>query len=168
MGGRTFYLLLVTFYSLLVTFYSFLVTTFLLFFTYHSCFLLVTRYFSLRKNCLYSELFWSAFFPYFPHSDWIRRDTKYLFAFSPNAGKYGKNADQNNSEYGHILRSVSFVTTYPLLFTFHSSLLIHYSLLFTRYFCSLISNIYLLNFGSWVMLRTLIQSSILQIFTLNV
>ena len=39
--------------------------------------------------------------PYFPafglnmgryevrHSDWIWRDTKYLFVFSPNAGKYG-------------------------------------------------------------------------------
>ena len=25
----------------------------------------------------------------FPHSDWIRRDTKYLSVFSPNAGKYG-------------------------------------------------------------------------------
>ena len=25
----------------------------------------------------------------FPHSDWIRRDTEYLSAFSPNAGKYG-------------------------------------------------------------------------------
>ena len=34
----------------------------------------------------------------FPHSDWIR-------VFSPNAGKCGKNADQNNLEYGHFLRS---------------------------------------------------------------
>ena len=25
----------------------------------------------------------------FPHSDWIRRDAKYLSVFSPNAGKYG-------------------------------------------------------------------------------
>ena len=25
----------------------------------------------------------------------------YLFVFSPNAEKSGKNADQNNSEYGH-------------------------------------------------------------------
>ena len=25
----------------------------------------------------------------FPHSDWIRRDTEYLSAFSPNARKYG-------------------------------------------------------------------------------
>ena len=83
----------------------------------------------LRKICPYSELFWSAFFPHFPefgrnterypHSDWIqrntpyvntkryphldriRRDTPYLSVFSPNSGKCGKNADQNNSEYGH-------------------------------------------------------------------
>ena len=32
---------------------------------------------------------------------------KYLSVFSPNAGKCGKNADQNNSEYGHFLRSGS-------------------------------------------------------------
>ena len=30
---------------------------------------------------------------------------KYLSVFSPNAGKCGKNADQNNSEYGHLLRN---------------------------------------------------------------
>ena len=29
----------------------------------------------------------------------------YISIFSPNAGKCGKNADQNNSEYGHILCS---------------------------------------------------------------
>ena len=43
----------------------------------------------------------------FPHLDWIRRDTPYLSVFSSNAGKCGKNADQNNSEYGHFLRSAS-------------------------------------------------------------
>ena len=32
----------------------------------------------------------------------------YLSVFSPNAGKCGKNVDQNNSEYGHFLRSGSF------------------------------------------------------------
>ena len=42
----------------------------------------------------------------FPHSEWIRRETKYLSVFSPNAGKCGKNADQNNSEYGHFIHSV--------------------------------------------------------------
>ena len=33
----------------------------------------------------------------FRHLDWIRRDTPYLSVFSSNAGKCGKNADQNNS-----------------------------------------------------------------------
>ena len=35
--------------------------------------------------CPNTEFFWVRIFP---HSDWIRRDTKYLFAFNPNAGKY--------------------------------------------------------------------------------
>ena len=34
------------------------------------------------------------------HSDWIRRDTPYLSVSSANAGKSGKNADQNNFKYG--------------------------------------------------------------------
>ena len=42
----------------------------------------------------------------FPHSDQIRRD--HLSVFSPNAEKCEKNADENNSEYGHFLRSVKF------------------------------------------------------------
>ena len=37
----------------------------------------------------------------FPHSDWIRTATEYLFVFSPNMGK----SDHNNSEYGQFLRS---------------------------------------------------------------
>ena len=45
------------------------------------------------------------FFRIFPYSDWIRRDTTYLVLFSPNAGEWGKIADQNNSEYGYFLRS---------------------------------------------------------------
>ena len=57
---------------------------------------------SLRKKCPYSELFWSAFFP---QSDWIRRYIPYFSVFSLNAGKCGKNADQNNSEYRHFLLS---------------------------------------------------------------
>ena len=35
--------------------------------------------------------------------------TEYLSVFSPNAGKCGKNLDQNNTEYGHFLRSGCFV-----------------------------------------------------------
>ena len=45
---------------------------------------------TLSKKCPYSELFWSAFFR-------IRTE----FAFFPHS----KNADQNNSEYGHFSRS---------------------------------------------------------------
>ena len=48
----------------------------------------------------YSGLHFSRIFP---HSNWIRRDTEYLSVFSPNAGKCGKNVDQNKSEYGHFL-----------------------------------------------------------------
>ena len=48
----------------------------------------------------------------FPHSDWIRRDTPYLCVFSLNAGKCGKNADQNNSKYGHFLRISEVFTNY--------------------------------------------------------
>ena len=90
----------------------------------------LSEIYALRRKCPYSELFWSAFFP---HSDWIRREMEYLSVFSPNAGKcgkirtrktantntfyalvtlrtqsecgkFGKNADQNNSEYGQFLR----------------------------------------------------------------
>ena len=57
----------------------------------------------LCKKCPYSELFWSVFFT---HSDWLRRNTMYHSVVNLNAGKCGKNADQNNSEYGHFLRSV--------------------------------------------------------------
>ena len=57
---------------------------------------------TLRKRYPYSELFWSAFsshFPrIFPHSDWIWSGK------IGKAGKSGKNADQNNSEYGLFLR----------------------------------------------------------------
>ena len=49
-----------------------------------------------RKKSPYSELS-------------LRRD--YLSVFSPNAEKSGKNADQNNSEYGLFLRSKWYAPT---------------------------------------------------------
>ena len=52
----------------------------------------------------------------FPHSEWMWRNTLYLSVFSPNAGKCGKNADQNNSEYGHFLCSTKIVSQKYLLF----------------------------------------------------
>ena len=51
----------------------------------------------LRKKCPYSELFWSAF-------SRIGLNTESVFSL--NARKCGKNADQNNSEYGHFLRNL--------------------------------------------------------------
>ena len=53
----------------------------------------------------YSGLHFSCIFP---HSDWVRRDNPYLSVFSPNAGKCGKNADHNNSEYEHLFYAVPF------------------------------------------------------------
>ena len=41
---------------------------------------------SLREKCPNTQLFLVRIFP---HSDWMRRDTKYLSVFSPNAGKDG-------------------------------------------------------------------------------
>ena len=40
---------------------------------------------TLREKCPNKEFFLVLIFP---HSDWIRRDTLYVFVFSPNAGKY--------------------------------------------------------------------------------
>ena len=40
--------------------------------------------------------------PIFRHSDWIRRDTEYL----SGSVRLWENADQNNFDYGHFLRSV--------------------------------------------------------------
>ena len=45
----------------------------------------------LREKCPYSELFWSAFFE---------------CGKNANSVRMRKNADQNNSEYGHFLLSV--------------------------------------------------------------
>ena len=47
---------------------------------------------TLREKCPYSELFWSTFFPH-------------VFPLGLIAGMQ-KNADQNNSKYGHFLRSM--------------------------------------------------------------
>ena len=53
---------------------------------------------SLRKKCPYSELFWSAF-----SSIW----TEYgeIQNISPYSVRMWENKDQNNSKYGHFLRS---------------------------------------------------------------
>ena len=45
----------------------------------------------------------------FPHSDWIRRDTEYIFVFSPNAGKYGPEQ-----------RPIRKLFTYPSVFSLNA------------------------------------------------
>ena len=54
------------------------------------------------QECPYSELFWSAF---------SRIWTEYgeILRISPYSVRMRENVDQNNSEYGHFLRSACFV-----------------------------------------------------------
>ena len=54
---------------------------------------------ALRKKCPYSEFFWSAF-------SRIWTEYRDILRISPNSVRTRENADQNNSEYGHFLRSV--------------------------------------------------------------
>ena len=69
--------------------------------------------FDWLRHCVKRVRIWSYsgphFFRIFPHSDWIRRDTEYLFVFGPNAGKSRRNADQNNSQ------SMSYEPVYQLV-----------------------------------------------------
>ena len=53
---------------------------------------------SLREKCPCSELFWSVFSRIWTEYEEILRISPYLV-------RVEENADQNNSEYGHILRS---------------------------------------------------------------
>ena len=54
----------------------------------------------LREKCLYSELFWSVF-------SRIRTEDGGILRISPYSVRMWENADQNNSKYGHFLRSVN-------------------------------------------------------------
>ena len=57
---------------------------------------------TLRKKFPYSGLFWSAFFPHFPS---FGLNTERYEVSLRIQSKCGKNVDQNNSGYGHFLRS---------------------------------------------------------------
>ena len=59
-------------------------------------FLLLT----LSEKCPYSDLFWSAF-------SHIRTEYGETLRISLYSFRMRENADQNNSEYGHFLRSVN-------------------------------------------------------------
>ena len=54
---------------------------------------------SLRRKCLYSELFWSVLSSILKEYGGIRSSSLYSVQMQ-------KNRDQNNSEYGHFSRSV--------------------------------------------------------------
>ena len=57
----------------------------------------------LREKCLYpEELFWSAF-------SRIRTEYKEILRISTYSVRMWENVDQNNSEYGHFLRSVPYI-----------------------------------------------------------
>ena len=55
-------------------------------------------YYRLREKFPFSELFWSAFFR-------IRTGYGEIRSIFPYSVRMQENADQNNSEYGHFLRS---------------------------------------------------------------
>ena len=55
---------------------------------------------TLRKKCLYSDLFWSTF-------SRIRTEYGEILCISPYSVRMGENADQINSEYRHFSRSVN-------------------------------------------------------------
>ena len=50
----------------------------------------------------------------FPHLDWIRRDTLYLSAFSPNAGKYGPQKLRIQTLFTHCI-CIKYIVTYKIL-----------------------------------------------------
>ena len=59
----------------------------------------LTLLLTLRKRCLYLELFWSAFSRVWTEYEDIR-------SISPYSVRMRENADQYNSKYRHLLRSV--------------------------------------------------------------
>ena len=60
---------------------------------------MVLLYLSLREKCPYSKLFWSVF-------SRIRTEYGQILRIFPYSDRMRENTDQNNSEYGHFLRSV--------------------------------------------------------------
>ena len=63
--------------------------------------LLYSRNLALREKCPYSELFWSVF-------SRIRTEYGETLCIFPYSIRIRENTDQNNSRYGHFLRSVEY------------------------------------------------------------
>ena len=72
-----------------------------------------TSWSKLRKNCPYSELFWSVFFSHF--STFGLNTERY--SVSLRIQSESVNLHQNNSEYGHFLRSANVSYTSSLCFS---------------------------------------------------
>ena len=70
--------------------------------TWKNCSLEAVAKYTLRNKCPYSELLWSAFFLHFPA---LGLNTERYEVPLLIQSECGKNADQNNPEYGQILRS---------------------------------------------------------------
>ena len=66
---------------------------------------------SLRKRCPYSELSWSVLSHIRTEYGEVLRDTS----------RMRENTDQNNSEYGQLLRSVYYKVYFHVLDRFHTS-----------------------------------------------
>ena len=59
----------------------------------------MSKHLALRKKYPYLELFWPVF-------SGIRTEYREILRISPVSVQMQENADKNNSEYGHFLRSV--------------------------------------------------------------
>ena len=55
--------------------------------------------------------------PLFPHSDWIRKDTKYLYLFSPNVGKYGPGITPYLDNFHAVIKSITSPSSFVFLKT---------------------------------------------------
>ena len=72
----------------------------------------VHYFLTLRDKCPYSELFWSVF-------SCIRTEYGEILHISPYPVRMRENTDQNNSEYGHFLRSVKVRDFVCVIFSSH-------------------------------------------------
>ena len=82
-------------------------------------------YITLRENYLYLELLWSVF-------SGIRTECEEILHFSPYLVRMRENTDQNNTEYGHFLRSVIGLLSWQMLL---NALLISYGILKNKQYC---------------------------------
>ena len=88
-------------------------------------------YMALREKCPYSELFWSAF-------SLIRIEYREIPILSPYSFRMRQNTDLNNSEYGHLLRSVEHSPMITFCETYKLRNLIKHTTCFKNLDCSIL------------------------------